>query len=131
MTSLLESVVPLLEPGEQPRYVFTGQTGIKPSFRWISFWLVIANKARIVAVTDRRIAVMKAGQLRWRRMHPKALLYSLPRATPLHHGSRGWTKVSLGEERIWISRRAYPAMDSANAEIAQPPEAAEPAPAVR
>ena len=130
MSPLLESVVPLLEPGEQPRYVITGQTGIKPSFRWISFWLVIANKARIVVVTDRRIAVLKGGQLRWKRSQPKALLYSLPRSTPIKHGTRGWTKVQLGNELIWISRSAYPVMDKANAEIAQSDDAVRPTPTV-
>lgn len=130
MSSLLESVAPLLEPGEQPRYVFTGQTGIKPSLRWINFWLVIANKARIVAVTDRRIAVFEGGQLRWKRSQPKALIYSLPRATPIVHGSRGWTKVQLGNERIWISRRAYPVMDKANAEIAESTAAVQATPTV-
>lgn len=62
----------MLEPDELPRFVIQGQTGLNPAFRWITFWLVVANKARIIVVTDRRIAVLSAGQLRMRRNTPPA-----------------------------------------------------------
>ncbi len=113
--SILENVRPLLDPGEQLQYAFTGQTGINPAFLWIPYidLLVIGNRARILAFTDQRIAVFSAGQLTWRRSKPKKLLYSLPRTTALAHGAGRWSKLTVGDEGIWVSRRAYRYLDQA------------------
>ncbi|HEY4378258.1 MAG TPA: hypothetical protein VGM93_13920 [Acidimicrobiales bacterium] len=116
MTSLLDNVRPWLEPDEPPLYVFTGQIGLRPSWRWLSFWLILANKPRIVAITDRRMVVFRAGQLRTARNSPRELLHSLPRAR-LEHGSGSWSKVRVGREEIWLGRVAYPLMDKANAQL--------------
>jgi hypothetical protein len=114
MASMLEKVQPLLEQGEQVQSVLTGQTGLNPLFRFVTSWLAIANKPRIVAITDRRIAVFKAGQLRFSRTTPKALIYSISRDTRLEHGSGPWSKVVLGDEKIWMPRPAYAFLDEAN-----------------
>lgn len=118
--SLLANVRSRLDPGEELQYAFTGQTGINPASLWIPYadLLVIGNRARILAFTDRRIAVFSAGQLRWRRSTPQKLLYSLPRATTLPHGSGSWSKLSVGEEGIWVPRKAYRYLDEATSTTA-------------
>ena len=127
MTSLLENVKPWLEPDEAVAYAFTGQTGISPAWRWLSFWLVVTNKPRIVVVTDRRIVVLRAGQLRMSRQKPKEVLYSLAPG-PLQHGTGSWSKVRVGSEDIWMGRNTYPLLDKAKAAFAStlppPPVAA-------
>lgn len=113
--SILDAVRPRLDQGEKLQYAFTGQTGINPAVLWIPYidFVVIGNRARILAFTDRRIAVFSAGQLRWNRSQPKELLYSLPRETQLPHGSGSWSKLAVGEEGIWIPRTAYRYLDEA------------------
>jgi len=78
-------------------------------------WIVVLNRGRIIAVTDRRLAVFSTGQFRWQRTTPSRLLYSLPRATILRHDAGSWSKVPVGEERIWLPSKAYPLLDEANA----------------
>lgn len=112
---MIENVQPLLEPGERLEFAITGQTGMNPAWRWLTSWLVIANRPRIVAITDRRIAVFKAGT--WRRRTPKGLLYSAPRTTELPHKRGPWSKVDLGQERVWLPHSAYRFLDAANAEV--------------
>ena len=112
---LIPRITPLLEPGEQVTFAFTGQTGLNPAWRWLSFWLIVANKPRIVAVTDRRIVVLSAGQFRWMRTKPKAVLASVPRTTPLSHGAGSWSKVAVAGQQIWMHKRSYPLLDRANA----------------
>jgi hypothetical protein len=113
--SLLENVQSRLDSGEKLQYAFTGQTGINPASLWIPYidFLVIGNRARILAFTDQRIAVFSAGQLRWRRSTPQKLLYALPRETALPHGSGSWSKLTVGEEGIWVPRKAYRYLDEA------------------
>jgi hypothetical protein len=112
---LLENVQPRLDPGEKLQYALTGQTGINPAFLWIPYldFLVIGNRARILVFTDQRIAVFSAGQLRWLRSQPKQLLYSLPRGTALPHGTGSWSKLTVGDEGIWVPRKAYRYLDEA------------------
>jgi hypothetical protein len=115
--ALLDNVRPMLDPHEQLQFAMTGQTGINPAVLWIPTlnFIVITNRARIVAITDRRIAVFAAGQLHWQRSQPKRLLYSVPRGTPLEHRTGSYSKVAIADELIWISRKAYPYLDEANA----------------
>jgi hypothetical protein len=114
---LLEKVRPVLDPGEQLQYALTGQTGMNPGLLWLPSlrWLVATNRARIIVITDRRIAVFAAGQLRWARNKPRHLLFSLPRQTRLEHGQGSRSKIAVGDERIWVSRAAYAFLDEANA----------------
>jgi hypothetical protein len=114
---LLDNVRPVLDPGEQLKYALTGQTGINPGFLWLPLlrWLVVTNRARIIVITDRRIAVFAAGQLRWARNKPRHLLLSLPPHTRLEHGQGSRSKIAVGEEMIWVTRATYAILDEANA----------------
>lgn len=121
MAGLLENAQSML-PGERVRYAFTGQTGLHPRWRFLSFWLIVANKPRVVAVTDDAVVVMRAGQWRWARQRPREVLYRLARQTVIGPLSRGgWSKVRLGHEAIWVSRLAYGVIEKANAELQPPP----------
>jgi hypothetical protein len=114
---LLDNVRPVLDPEERLQYAFTGQTGINPGFLWLPIlrWLVATNRARIIVITDRRIAVFSAGQLRWARNKPRDLLFSLPRQTRLEHGPGSRSNIAVGDETIWVTRAAYAFLDEANA----------------
>lgn len=115
-SELIERVRPFLEPGEQAGYAFSGETGVKPSWRWFSFWLIVANRPRIIVVTDRRIIVLAGGQLRWNRTKPKKMLASVPRETRLEHGQKHWSKVAVAGQKIWLGRNCYALLDRANAD---------------
>ena len=116
MSGLLQRAQQFTAADEPVRYAITGQTGTKPTWRYLSFWLIVANKARIIVITPNRIMVLKAGQLRSSRTKPKSFLFELPRATYLgpHHGS--WSKLQLGNEGIWVARNSYQILEKANAE---------------
>lgn len=117
MTNLIDTLNQYVEPGEHVHQAFTGQTGLHPRLRWVSLWLVAGNKPRIVAVTDRRIAVFSAGRMRTQRGIPQKLLVSLPRSTRIEHGTKKWSVVRLGNERFWTSHAAYAVIDLANAAL--------------
>jgi hypothetical protein len=74
---------------------------------------MLFNRRGILAFTDSRIAVFSSGWLALRRSKPKKLLYSLPRTTPLPHGRGKWSKVTVGDERIWFARSVYRYLDEA------------------
>jgi hypothetical protein len=117
MSKFLERTQQML-PDEPVRYAFTGQTGLRPTWAWVADWLIVLNRPRIVAVTDDAVVVMKAGQLRWQRKTPKAILQRLPRATRLGPvGRRGYTRITLADERIWVSGVTHPLIEKADAEI--------------
>ena len=130
MSGLLERAQQFTGPDEAVRYAITGQTGTKPTWRFLSFWLIVANKARIIVVTPNRILVLKAGQLRSSRNKPKAVLFELPRATYLGPLHGGWSKIRLGNEGIWVARNSYQILEKANAEagLIGPPPIATPVP---
>ncbi|GAC1587969.1 MAG: hypothetical protein NVS3B21_03350 [Acidimicrobiales bacterium] len=117
MASMIEKIQPMLDPGETVRSAMMGQTGLHPRFRFVTRWATMLNKPRIVAVTDKRIAVFKGGRTSFTRGTPKELLYSLDRTTKLEHGSGGWSKIALGNEKVWMSRKSYQYLDQANAEV--------------
>jgi len=114
---IIDNVRPVLDSQERLQYAMTGQTGINPGLLWIPLvnFIVIANRARIVAITDRRIAVFAAGQFKWQRSQPKRFLYEVARTTRLEHGTGSWSKVAVGEEQIWMSRKACAYLDEVNA----------------
>jgi hypothetical protein len=114
---IIEDVQAML-PEDDIRFAFGGQTGIKPSWRWLSFWLNVFNKTRVIAITQQRIAVFSGHQARWARSKPKALLYQLPRDTVIGPLDRGWSKIQLGQEKIWVAKNTHPYIEKANAEIA-------------
>ena len=114
---IIDNVRPMLDPNERLQFAMTGQVGVSPAFLWFPFlrWVMITNRARVIAITDLRIAVFAAGQLNWQRSKPKRLLYSDPRSTVLEHGTHSWSKIPVGDEHIWVSRKAYAYIDEANA----------------
>ncbi len=116
--TMIDTVRPVLEPEEQVAFVFVGQTGLKPSLRWITGWLVVANQPRIIVVTDRRVVMFKGG--RWRHARPSSSVpvANLPRNTRLEHGKKSWSKVQVGDKKVWLSRKLYPLIDNANAAVA-------------
>ena len=117
-SKFLERVKVFTDPDEPVQYAVTGQVGIKPTWRFLSFWLVVTNKPRIIAVTPKRILVLRAGQFRSARTKPRQLLFDVPRSTvmgPLH-GT--WSRIRLGNESIWVSRNAYKLIEKANAAAA-------------
>jgi hypothetical protein len=115
--SIIDNVRPMLDPNEKLQYAMTGQIGVNPGFLWLPFlrWIMITNRARVIAITDVRIAIFAGGQLHWQRSQPKQFLYSVARSTVLEHGTGSWSKVAIGDEHIWISRKAYAYMDEASA----------------
>ena len=117
MSGLLERAKQFTGPDEPVRYAITGQTGLKPTWRWLSFWLIVANKPRIIVVTSSRILVLKAGQLRTSRTKPKAVLFEVPRATYLGPLHGGWSKIQLGREAIWVAHNTYQIIEKANTEV--------------
>jgi hypothetical protein len=111
-------------PGQEVRYVFTGQWGIPPVWRWWTLGLldpllVFVMRPRIVAVTSDSIIVMSTGILYWNQKTPRDVLVTVPRATvlgPPRH--RRWTRIEVGREKVWVARAVYPLLEKANAEIA-------------
>ncbi len=127
MASKLLSSVQALLPDENVRYAIVGQKGLRPTWRFLSFWLIVANRPRIVALTDSDIVVLKAGQMRWQRASAKSVLFRVPRTT-LGPVRGSWAKLHVGDERIWVSRRAYPLIEKADAEMATLQPAPAPSP---
>jgi hypothetical protein len=116
---LVERTQPYLEPGEQVRQVFMGQTGPSPWFAALS-WLIIliAGEYYVFAVTDRAIIVMKAGK--FVPSKPKGLEARLPRATRLGPVSGLWGQTNALGKRVWVHKRFHKDIDAADAELAQP-----------
>ena len=115
---LAERTQPYLEPGEQVRHVFMGQTGPSPWFAALSWLIVlIAGQYYIFAVTDRAILVMKAGKMTG--SNPKSLEARLPRATQLGPVKGLWGKTDALGKRVWVHKRFHKDLMAADAELAQ------------
>jgi hypothetical protein len=108
---------PYLEPGEQVRHVFMGQTGPSPWFAALS-WLIIliAGEYYVFAVTDRAILVMKAGK--FIPSKPKSLEARLPRQTQLGPVSGLWGETHALGKRVWVHKRFHKDILAADAELA-------------
>jgi hypothetical protein len=120
MSRMIENVSKFTETDEPVRYAITGQVGVNPVWRFLSFWLIVTNKPRIIVVAKSLILVLKAGQFRSARTKPKAFLYEVPRATVLGPLKGSWSRVALGSEKVWVSRNTYKVIERANAEIGSP-----------
>jgi hypothetical protein len=116
---LTAAVQPHLQPGEQLQAVFAGQT-------W-SQWLVVVtgfipfvifNRYRVVAVTDRRIAVFDAG--RWGMTKAKSLVVDLPRGGTLGPGAGIWHVIKAGNEDLRVHRRFFKDLAQADAYLTGP-----------
>jgi hypothetical protein len=104
----------LLPPDTHVRYAWTAQRGLNPSWRILS-WLVIASPCRVVAVTDDTIYVFRSGSAIVSPRKPKSLKFSVPRAAvpPPARLTGSWTRTTIGPERMWVRRRAYPVVRQA------------------
>ncbi len=107
-------VQPMLEPGEQIRHIFLAQQGPSPYLMFISFLFAFLFKMRIVAVTDRRIALIASGI--WMPAKPKALAGSLARSVRLGPVSGLWAKVDLGGDKYYVHKRFHKDVNAADAE---------------
>lgn len=116
---LAERTQPYLEPGEQVRHVFMGQTGPSPWFAALS-WLIIlfAGEYFIFAVTDRAILVMKAGK--FLPSKPKSLAARLPRQTQLGPVKGLWGQTEALGKRVWVHKRFHKDIQAADAELTAP-----------
>ena len=114
---LAERAQPYLEPGEQVRHVFMGQTGPSPWFAALSYWIVLfAGKYFIFVVTDRAIIVLRASKLVTSK--PKALEARLPRATQLGPVKGIWAETHALGQRVWVNKRFHKDVQAADAELA-------------
>ncbi len=115
---LAERAQPYLEPGEQVRHVFMGQTGPSPWFAALSYLIVVlAGKYFIFVVTDRAIVVLRASKLVPSK--PKALEVRLPRATQLGPVSGIWGATQALGQRVWVHKRFHKDLLAADTELAQ------------
>ena len=117
---LTERAQPYLEPGEQVRQVFMGQTGPNPFLAAIS-WLIIliAGEYFVFVVTDRAVLVLKASK--WVPSKVKGLEARLPRTTPIGPLSGIWGQTHALGKRVWINKRFHKDVAAADAEMGQAP----------
>jgi len=108
-------VRPHLEHGEVLEAAFPAQGGANPNLIVLTgyltaFWLA---KYVVVAVTDRRVALFKAGALA--PMKARELLASFPRETQLGPLSGLWGAIELGGTRYYVHRRFHGDVRTADA----------------
>lgn len=124
---LAERAKPYLEPGEEVRHVFMGQTGPSPWFAALSYWIVlIAGKYFIFVVTDRAILVLRASKLIPSK--PKDVEARLPRNTQLGPVKGIWGETHALGQRVWVNKRFHKDLMAADAELGQMGGAAPQAP---
>lgn len=115
---LAERAQPYLEPGEQVRHVFMGQTGPSPWFSALSYWIVLTSgKFFIFVVTDRAILVLRASKLVTSK--PKDIEARLPRATQLGPVTGIWAPTHALGQRVWVHKRFHKDVLAADTELAQ------------
>ena len=117
---LRDRAQPLLEPGERIQAIFLAQSGPNPGFLFLTYLMVFWTKYWVVAVTDKRIAVLRAPKMTPSK--PTALAESFPRDTPLPEpGGTLWTELQLGGTRYWVHRRFWNDLREAKAAAAETP----------
>jgi hypothetical protein len=100
---LRERVRPFLEPGEQIQSAFLAQTRSNPHLVFLRWLTVFWTKYVVIAVTDKRIAIVRA---RWPMLtKPRRLVASYPRESRLG-GAPGaiWGTFVLGGTKYWVHR---------------------------
>jgi hypothetical protein len=103
---------PLLPDGATIRHVFVGQTGPNPMWLAVTSFILFSVKYRVVAVTDDAIYVMHSSKM---KLAPKEIVATLPRSTRIGPMSGLWTRVQLGDERVWINKRFRKDVEAADA----------------
>jgi hypothetical protein len=99
-------VTPHLQPGEELQAVFGAQTRSQWMMPLVGFLpFILFNRYRVVAATDRRIAVFDSGV--WGIKNARELVYEIPRATTLGPGSGMWHRIETGPERLRVHFRFF------------------------
>ena len=109
---LASKVQPLLPPGTEVQQVILSQTGPNPWFFLITYLFLFAVKYRYVVVAPDAIYVVQASKF---RVKPKELVGQMPRATRLGPVSGLWSAIQVLDERHWVHRRFYKAVEAADA----------------
>lgn len=114
-----EHVTPFLDPDERIESVFLARTGPSPYWSLLSGLFYFWVKNYVVAATDRRIAVFRAGTMNTTK--PKEQVASLPRNS-LSEGLSGrlWGRIDLGGTRYWVNRRFRQDVEVAVSRFANP-----------
>ena len=120
---LATNVQPFLEPGENLQSVFPAQSGPNPYLLFLTYLLFFWMKYLVVAVTDRRILLLKASALATTK--PKEVVDTFPRETRLGPVSGLWGTVNLGGMKVYVHRRFHKDVEAADA--AAPAASAAPA----
>ena len=117
---LRERVDPFLRPGEQVEQAFLAQAGLSPWMNMLgALWVLLFAKPRIVAVTNQRIIVLRAGK--WLGTKPKDIVAELPRQTPMGPlRGRLWGKTHIAGEEVWIHKRFHKDVEAADAALGGP-----------
>jgi hypothetical protein len=111
------SAAQFVEPGETIQGVFGAQTA-SPMMAPLIGWLIvlIVNRYRIVAVTDRRILVLDAGK--WSQRKALSVEAVLPRSTVLGPPTGLWSKIETPGAKIYVRRFFYKDIKAADSAIA-------------
>lgn len=117
---LAERAQPFLQPGEEVRHAFMGQTGPSPYLVMVSYLILLfSGKYYVFAITDQRILVLRASKWRPSKLksdNPEAVL---PRATQIGPMSGLWGQTRALGQRVWVHKRFHKDIAAADAEIAQ------------
>lgn len=118
-----------LPEGAVIRHIVCGQ-GFVPWWQMIpllgDFYVWPWHGFRIIAITDDAMYLLSASH--WWRWAPKELLQTLPREFEFSPRiGRGFTRVDLGEERVWVPLTFKSDMRAADADLREgivgPPKA--------
>jgi len=116
---LEENVQAYLEPGEKVQSVFPATSGPSPYFLILTGYLFsFFMKWVIIAVTDRRILLLKASMTGTRK--PKELLGTFPRGTQFGPVSGTYAKIDLGGTRYHVHKRFHKGVKTADAATPAP-----------
>ena len=118
---LVERVQPFLDPGEQVEQVFLVQSGANPNFMFLSLWVNILAKHKVVAVTNHSIVVL-ATKSAMSVTKPKSLVQRMPRQTRLGPVSGTlWSQIAIpGDKKTWVHRRYFKDVEAADAGVTGP-----------
>jgi hypothetical protein len=113
---LVAEAQPHLEQNEQVQAVFAAQAA-SPFLAILSIWIILIKDAyRAVVVTDRRIIVFRTSRMRFTKY--KSIERVLARNTQLGPPTGSvWFKTAAIGEQVWIHRRFFNDVKSADAAI--------------
>ncbi|MEO6988343.1 MAG: hypothetical protein ABI239_06820 [Aquihabitans sp.] len=117
---LAERAQPYLEPGEQVRQAFMGQTGASPYWAFLTWWIMLfSGQYFVFVVTDRAILVLNAAK--WLPSKITGIEARLPRATQIGPVSGMWGQTEGLGKKVWIHKRFHKDVLAADSELAGHP----------